>query len=102
MVKKIYLDEVIKSSYNPILYNEICTLANREYKKFIGLCRKFTLKARGGNINVSFFPLQSSSSFVLLTDGVSYNEDLIETPNDFMIYFQSPTIGAVLEIIIWL
>lgn len=98
---RIYSDEVIKVSYTPILYNEVCTVANQEYKKFLGACFKFTLKARGGTINIAFQPLQSNKTFISLSDGVSYNEDLIKSPQDFMLYFQSPTAGAILEIIGW-
>ncbi len=98
---KLFLDDVIKTALTPVMYNEVTTLAGVEYKKFIGKCLKFTFKARGGIFKISFTPLTSGVNYVQLADALSYNEDLIVTPSDFMIYFQSNTAGAVLEIVIW-
>lgn len=101
MDSQIYLKDVLKVAKVPILSNEVCIVANFEYKKYIGECKKFTLKARGGAINICFSQGQSGVTYILLADAVSYNEDVILTKTDFCIFFQSPTINTVLEVILW-
>jgi len=101
MDSQIYLKDVLKIAVIPKLSNEVCITANFEYKKYIGECKKFTLKARGGAINICFAQGQSGVTYILLPDGVSYNEDVILTKTDFCIFFQSPTINTVLEVILW-
>ncbi len=98
---QIYLQEVIKVASIPIIYNGATPSANLEYLKRIGTVKKFTLKARGGIFKVAFSSNQSGVVYIKLADGISYSEDLIETEELFTIYFQSDTIGAVLEMICW-
>jgi len=97
----LYLEDVIKVAREPLLFNEKAVEANFEYKIRIGNVKKITLKARGGTFKIAFNQGQSSVSFIQLADGISYNEDLVDTREDFMIYFQSSTAGAILEIIAW-
>jgi len=99
--KQIYLVDVIKVAEIPQMSNNKAILADIEYPKFIGTCFKFTFKARGGDFKVSFNPNTSGSNYFLIKEDVSWNEDLIKTPEDFIIYFQSPTAGAILEVCTW-
>lgn len=98
---RLYLKDVLKTANIPIISNQVCIVANFEYLKYIGKCKKFTIKARGGDIKFSFDQGQSGVNYILLGDAISYNEDVIDTSIDFVIYFQSATAGAVLEVIIW-
>ena len=98
---EIYLYDLIKEALIPQVSNVVCILADTEYLKYMGAVRKFTVKARGGDLKISFQQNQSGVSYILLPDGASYNEDLIKTPADFIIYFQSPTASAILEVITW-
>lgn len=97
---KIYAPDIIKTSITPIIYNQTIVLANYEFKKYLGDVRKFTFKARDGTIKISFSQGQSNLQYVKLIDGQSWSEDLIRTAN-LMLYFQSDTVNAVLEIIVW-
>lgn len=60
------------------------------------------LKARGGAIQFSFYEGQSGAVYSLLSDGASFELDttpfgVIGSP--IAIYAQSPTAGAILEVI---
>jgi hypothetical protein len=98
---ELRITDLLKIAVTPQMFNEQIIVANAEQKKFIGQVRKFTLKARGAGFQVSFQEGQSNTNFVLLADGVSYNEDLLLTSETFMIFFQSTSILGILEIITW-
>lgn len=96
------LEGITKFGSIPIMYNETCITANYEYNKRLEKgVKKFTFKARNGTVNISFNQGQSSLNYVLLNNGVSWSEDRLNTRDDFMIYFQSPSANTVLEIIVW-
>lgn len=97
----IYSEEIVKVALTSQMFNEIIYSINTEYLKFIGSVRKFTFKARGGIFKVSFSETMSGVNYILLADGISWNEDNILTKSDFKIFFQSDTINSVLEIITW-
>jgi len=97
----IFSKEIVKVALIPQIFNEEIYSINTEYPKFIGEVRKFTFKARGGIFKIGFAETMSNVSYVLLADSASYNEDNILTKSDFKIFFQSDTVGSILEIITW-
>lgn len=92
---------IITEATSPTLYNDVCTVAATEYSRSLGECRKFLIKARGGQVKVCFTSGQSGTNYILLNDNQAYNEDLIH-PTALILYFQSPTAGAIVEIVKWL
>jgi len=96
----VILDPLIRSAEQPYLENFTIESANKEYKFPLGDVQKFTLKARGGAIKVTFYEGQSNLKYILLADGISFNEDLIKTKN-LTVFFQSTIAGSVLEILVW-
>jgi len=98
--KVVIHEEIVRAATIPAMDNLVCLTANKEYKFNLGDPLKFTLKARGGAVKVSFYAGQSNVIYLLLGDGIAYNEDLIH-PESFIIYFQSDTVNTVLEIIRW-
>jgi len=83
------------------IYNVTCTTANTEYSQVAaGTILKFTVKARGGAVKVCFASGQSGTTYVYLTDGQSWSEDWVSLASPTF-YFQSPTAGAVCEIVVW-
>lgn len=97
----VILKPLIEEADVSLLENIVCVDANKEYNFLIGECKKFFVKARGGAVKVAFSKGQSALKYILLADGISYNEDLIH-PISIEIYFQSEAGGTVLEIVKWL
>lgn len=94
-------EAVVEVATGPTLYNVDCTLAATEYSQALpGGTRKFTIKARGGDLKVCFTNGQSGATYILLTDGQSLSEDNLSLTGK-TIYFQSPTAGADAEILAW-
>jgi len=92
---------VVTEAAAPALFNVTCASADTEYSQSLGECRKFLIKPRGGQLKVCFTSGQSGTTYLLLNDGQAYAEDLIH-PTALTLYFQSPTAGAIAEIIKWL
>lgn len=90
----------ITEATSPTLYNDTCTVAATEYSRSLVECRKFLIKARGGQLKVCFTSGQSGSVYILLNDSQSYNEDFIH-PTALTLYFQSATAGMIAEILKW-
>ncbi|MBI5970576.1 MAG: hypothetical protein HY884_05425 [Deltaproteobacteria bacterium] len=83
----------------PALYNVSCAVAGTEYSQALPAnTKKFTVKARGGSLKVCFTSTESGTKYILLPDGSSMSEDLVYLAAQTL-YFQSPTTGAVAEII---
>ena len=92
---------LIEESTGVIIANVTCSAANTEYTYNLGQIRKFTIKARGGDLKLSFVAGQSGITYITIQQNQAYWEDLIKHPN-LTLYFQSPTAGTVAEIIRWL
>jgi hypothetical protein len=85
----------------PNIYNVTCTNADTEYSQALPAnTKKFTVKARGGQLKVCFTANQSGNTYILLDDGQSWSEDGLDLSN-VTLYFQSPTAGTVAEIVAW-
>jgi len=88
----------IRISTVGIIYNLVLTTASTEYSQALpGLTKKFTIRARGGDVKWCFTPGGSATLFSTLKDGEKYQEDLLRLGT--VIYAQSTTDLAVLEII---
>lgn len=84
----------------PTMFNVTCTAAETEYSQsFGGTRQKFTIKARGGALKVCFTATESGTKYISLDDGASWSEDNIKS--SLTLYFQSPTAGAIAEIVTW-
>jgi hypothetical protein len=94
-------ENIVEYAMTPTLYNITCTVANTEYSRAIlADTKKFTIKARGGSLKVCFTSGQSGTTYILLTDGQGWSEDNLRLTGKTF-YFQSPTAGAIAEIIGW-
>lgn len=91
---------VVEYATTPTLYNLTLALANTEYSQALPAgTKKFTCKARGGQIKLCFTSGQSGTTYILLNDGQAYYEDNLKA--NITIYAQSPTAGTILEIVAW-
>lgn len=83
------------------LYNKTCVAAATEYSQALPAnTKKLTVKARGGAAQVCYTSGQSGTTYIYLADGQAMSEDLLYL-NGVTLYFQSPTAGAVVEIVAW-
>ena len=92
---------LIEESTGVLIFNITCTAANTEYSQALGECRKFLIKSRTGDLKVCFTSGQSGTTYISLSGGQGYNEDLIH-PAELTLYFQSPAAGTIVEIVKWL
>ena len=92
---------VIEEATGVAIYNVACTVANTEYSQNIGECRKFLVRAREGDLKLSFISGQSGTTYLTIQQNQGYWEDMIRS-NNITFYFQSPTAGTVAEIVKWL
>lgn len=92
---------VIEEATGVAIYNVACAVANTEYSQNIGECRKFLIRARGGDLKISFIAGQSGTTYLTIQQNQGYWEDMIHS-NNITFYFQSPTAGTVAEIVKWL
>ena len=60
--------------------------------------RKWFIKARNSTDNAFDIAFEDSPSTHITTDGTGINSDFCEAPD---IYVRSPTVGTILEILIW-
>lgn len=102
MAQSIPGDFPLRGVNKPYIYNVTLTSANTEYPQALpdGCC-KFSFRARDPNhvIKFSFNPGQSGTTYLTL-DGISYSEDFLASAS-ITLYLQSPTAGAVVEILGW-
>lgn len=93
--------QLVYPATTPTVYNATCTAANTEYSQALpSKTRKFFVKARGGIVKLCFTSGQSGATFIQIADGACYWEDFVLLTG-ITLYFQSPTAGAVVEIIAW-
>lgn len=86
----------------PTIINKVLTEANTEYAISLPSgCRKFGMKARNMDniVKLAFTEGKSGSEYITLDSG-SYSEDGVLALNTIL-YVQSPTAGAVVELIAW-
>lgn len=83
------------------IYNLTLTAANTEYSQALpNNAFKYLVKCRTSDpLKLAFAAGQSGSLYVTVSAGYSYWEDGINTVQT--LYLQSPTAGAVAEIIAW-
>lgn len=94
-------EAVVEVATGPTLYNVDCAVADTEYSQALPAgTRKFTIKARGGDLKVCFTNGQSGATYILLTDGQSMTEDNVSLTGKTL-YFESPTAGTDAEILAW-
>lgn len=94
-------EAVIEEATTPTFYNIDCTLAATQYSQALPAgTRKFTIKARGGDLKVCFTTGETATKYILLTDGQSLTEDQVKLTGKTL-YFESPTAGADAEIVAW-
>ena len=84
-----------------ILTNRTMTLADTEYSQVLPQGTvKFLVQNRGQyDTKLSFVATTSGTNYMTVKAGMVYYEDMVETSRT--LYFQCPTAGQVLEIIIW-
>lgn len=81
--------------------NVTCTGANTEYSYLMPQnTRAFSFQIRGGAAKIAFVTATSGTKYFSLASGAIYTIDGLNLDN-FTIYFQTPTAGAVAEIITW-
>ncbi len=86
----------------PAVYNVSCAVVGTEYNQALPAnAKRFTIKARGGDLKVCFTATESGTKYVLLKDGASMSEDLVYLAAQTL-YFQSPTTGTVAEVIAYI
>ncbi|MBW7956539.1 MAG: hypothetical protein H3C68_01485 [Deltaproteobacteria bacterium] len=94
-------EAVVEVATAPAIYNVDCPLAGTEYSQALpGGTKKFSIKARGGDLQVCFSNGQSGVTYVLLTDGQALFEDNVNLTGKTL-YFQSSQAGTDAEIIAW-
>lgn len=94
-------EAVVEVATGPTLYNVDCPLAGTEYSQALpNGTKKFSIKARGGDLKVCFTNGQSGATYILLTDGQALFEDNLSLTGK-TVYFQSPQAGTDAEIMAW-
>lgn len=94
-------EAVIEEATAPALYNVSCVSGATQYSQALPAgARKFTIKARGGDLQVCFTTGETGSKYILLTDGQSLTEDQVKLTGRTL-YFESPTAGTVAEVLAW-
>lgn len=85
----------------PKIYNVTCTLANTEYSQALSsFATVFSIKPRDPtvDIKVSYVATESGTKYWTVFGGAS-DEHIGEFSGVMTVYFQSPSAGAVVEII---
>lgn len=84
-----------------IIVNSVCANADTEYSQALpGYCSYFLIKTRAGeDLKFSLRVGESNTSFILLPGGTSFSYEGSSFVGIKTIYFQSPTAGAVVEIV---
>jgi len=87
----------------PTIANVSVTLADTEYSYSLpDGTRRFSVKLRdvGAELKIAFEASDSSTTYVMLPSGRSYNELNVKGGGNTL-YFQSPTAGQVAEVLSW-
>lgn len=94
-------EKIIEAAGSVYIYN-ISTAANQEYSQALPPNTfKFTIKARGGPLQVTFSSGQSNTIYILLNDGMSWSEDNVLLTNKTLYFQNRTTNGVIAEIIAW-
>lgn len=102
MAELIPGDNQLAGARTPRIYNVTLTSANTEYPQTLPTnCRKFSIRPRTSShvIKLAYASGESGSNYVTI-DTVFYYEDLVGV-NGLTVYLQSPTAGAIVEIVAW-
>lgn len=88
-------------SGTPFVVNVTLTEANTEYSYALNsYAKKFLLQERGTkDIKIAFSPGESGSKYFTLKGSAVYFEDFVFGP--ITLYMQSPSAGAVAEIVVY-
>ena len=91
----------MRVSGKPTIINGTLTSANTEYEIDLPKnCHKFTVQARTNVVlKIAFIAGNSGTAYITIPSSANYWEDGIRTNSN--IYAQSPTAGAVIEVIAW-
>lgn len=94
-------ENVIEQATGPVIYNVPCVIAATEYSQALPAnARKFTVKARGGDLQLCFIATESGSNYFTLADGQAISEDLLKLTGKTL-FFRSSLAGTVAEILTW-
>lgn len=83
-----------------VVMNVTCTNADTEYSQLLPeYCAYFSIKCRDANdLKLSFSLGDSGTNYILLPSGSNYSH-YIQFVGSKALYFQTPTAGAVVEIV---
>ena len=88
----------------PIIYNVTCTNADTDYTQVLPVgTRKILTRVRGhSTLKVAYGAVGVTGAFVSVKANEAYSDDDIYLESgSCTLYFQSPTAGAVVEIVAW-
>ena len=101
MATRMVGENMLAGAESPEIFNLVLSEANTEYPQVLPTnCRKFSVQPRtlGVNFKLSFNPYESDTKYMTIRG--CYSEDLVGC-SYLVLYLQSPTAGAVVEILAW-
>lgn len=84
-----------------VIYNEVIAAANTEQSlSLTGVISGYMIKSRGkGAVKLSHVSGESGVKFLTIKPGAVYTDE--HEYNNLVLYFQSPTVGEIVEIVTW-
>lgn len=103
MISRLPGDNPLASSGTPVIYNLTLTSANTEYPQTMPIdVRKFAVRPRTSShvLKMSYTEGESGTNYITVdSSGFAWNDHI--AVSGLVLYFQSATAGAIVEIEAW-